>query len=240
MTQRTLDRLPLFDEKSRAYPIRTLLPSEIGRSYNWRCDLWLDQGQEGACVLFAWGHEAAARPVVLPYTNAQAFTYYNETRENDGWPMPHDGTSVLAGAQTMQRHGYLDEYRWGFSVKDDFLAVGYKGPGVYGINWYTGMFHPDSDGFLHVTGQVEGGHGILAKQTLLRWQPNILSEQKKSDNWWSFIDRNKSYFVFHNSWGQDWGQKGEAKISVADMERLRAEDGEFCIPVRRRKPVLTP
>lgn len=233
MTYRTLDRLQRFDERSRAFPVRTLLPNQIGRSYTWACNTWLDQGSEGACVLFAWGHEAAARPVILPYTDAQAFRFYEETLPRDGFPMPHEGTSVLAGAQTMQLHKYLDEYRWGFGLRDVVLAIGYKGPGVFGLDWYNGMFKPDAQGFLRLTDGIAGGHAILGNRVVLRWKPETLTAEKKSDEWWDYLDLDESFIGVHNSWGKDWGQFGNAKISFTDLDKLLNDGGEFCIPVRR-------
>jgi len=37
-----------------------------------------------------------------------------------------------------------------------------------------------------------------------------------------------------NSWGERWGQGGEAWLSFADLERLIHEEGEACGPVEKR------
>jgi hypothetical protein len=209
-----LGRLPQPDARNLDFPIRTLLPTKQPRSYTWRVGINLDQGSEGACVGFGWAHELAARPVVVPeISNNLGFDLYHEAQELDQWPgNDYDGTSVIAGAKAVQRRGHLTEYRWVESENDLALAVGYKGPVVLGVSWYSGMFRPDREGFLRPTGRVEGGHCILAYS----------------------INVKHGFYRLHNSWGPDWGVLGTAKVTRTDMARLLAEDGEGCVPVRRK------
>jgi hypothetical protein len=218
MTHPKLDRRVSFDERSRSYPIRALLaPEQIAkpRGYTWRVYTHLDQGQEGACVGFAWAQELAARPaVVAGVTNEVAEALYRQARYLDEWPgEDYDGTSVIAGAKAVTGNGYMPEYRWAFGLQDLILAIGYKGPAVLGINWYTGMFDPDSDGLLHVTGQIEGGHAILA---------DSVNVKKRLIGLW-------------NSWGPDWSpiNGAQAYVGFDDMQRLLDEQGEACVPVQR-------
>jgi hypothetical protein len=214
MTNRTFDRVVHFDDRSRAYPIRTLIRADaVPRSYTWSCDVWLDQGNEGACVGFAIAQEAAARPVVVsPITNNVAQQVYLRAKQLDQFKGEnYEGTSVLGGIKAGKDRGWYGEYRWAFGEPDLALAVGYKGPAVLGINWYDGMMDPDASGFLRVTGQIAGGHAILC---------NGYNVTKKA-------------YKVHNSWGMSWGNKGEAWISVDDMARLLGEQGEACIPVVR-------
>jgi hypothetical protein len=192
------------------------------RSYTWRCDFVLDQGVEGACVGHGFTHEMIARPVIVNKWprpnfgagNAQAFAFelYEWCRRNDEFPgEDYSGTSVAAGAKGMELAGALDEYRWTSDVDEMAVAVSHKGPVVAGINWYTGMFNPDTSNFLHKTGQLEGGHCLLINGYSLR----------------------KQAFRIHQSWGQDWGDFGEAWIDHDDMGALLEEDGEVCLPIRR-------
>lgn len=222
MTERTLDRLPEFDARSRQFPIRALVADRPRRSYTWSVDVFLDQGREGACVGFAWAHDAAARPKVVPnIDDLDAFDVYNRARQLDQWPGEgYDGTSVIAGAKALQEMGWLKSYRWAFGETDLALAVGYKGPAVLGLNWYTGMFRPDQDGFLRPTGSVEGGHAVLA-----------IGYSVKLDA-----------YLLHNSWGQGWGGQGRwgrwptngrALVRRGDMARLLSENGEACVPILR-------
>ena len=164
-----LDRLAQFDARSRAYPIRAVVGEKTPRSYTWACDAYNDQGTEGACVGFAWSHELAARPVVGWTSEADALSIYRRARQLDGWPgEDYDGTSVLAGAKAAKERGRLVSYRWGFSLDDLILAVGYTGPAVLGVNWYEGMFDTDSSGYVRATGSVAGGHAILCRGVSVR------------------------------------------------------------------------
>lgn len=209
--QRSFDRIVSFDEKSRQYPIRELVP-ERPRSYTWKCDTWLDQGYEGACVGFGWSHELAAKPKVIPVTNASARALYNQAKTLDDDPgEDYEGTSVIAGAKAVQANGYMKEYRWAFGLGDLVLAVGHAGPAVLGLNWYDSMYKPNADGFLIPNDKLAGGHCILCIG----------------------VNVSKQYFIVHNSWGKDWGDNGEAKIAFVDMDRLLHEEGEACIPVTR-------
>ena len=179
MTTRTLDRTP-----SRPDPVRIerfaaapLVEGLEPRSYTWRCDLWLDQGTEGACVGHGWTHEFAARPVVVPFPQAVpdgggfptryeaqpfAFTFYEWCRRNDEWPgEDYDGTSVAAGAKGAKLLGLVPEYRWSHDADELAVIVSRRGPVVLGIDWWTGMFRPDGRGLLHLSGKVEGGHCLL-------------------------------------------------------------------------------
>lgn len=234
--ERTLDRIYEHDPRSLAnYNIRTLLDlTKQPRSYTWGCDTYNDQGQEGACVGFSWSHELAAKPKIVP-TNAQmARDIYYRARQLDSWPgEDYDGTSVLAGAKAVMELKnsvgvpLLKEYRWAESVNDLILAVGYKGPAVLGLDWYTGMWYPGENGFVSVSGEVAGGHAILCNGF------KFVKKNTALPITWENMDRYKSYFILHNSWGYDWGWGGRCKVRVEGMEKLFAGYGEGCIPVVR-------
>lgn len=212
-----LDRLPQFDERSRAYPVTATVPEEAvykPRGYTWRCNLWLDQGREGACVGFGIAHDLHARPVEAKGIDFwYARSIYKRAQEIDPWEgEDYEGTSVLAGIKIAMRDQHYSEYRWGFGLNDLIAGVGYKGPAVLGLNWYSGMFNTNSEGFIAPTGSRTGGHCILC----------------------TAVNPKSRTFVLHNSWGQDWGNNGRALITFDHMERLLHERGEACFPVRKK------
>jgi hypothetical protein len=224
MVDRTLDRIPSKPDPVRMslFNVADLTAGLKPRSYTWNVGLWLDQGREGACVGHGWTHEAVARPVVVnswprpnfTATNPQAFAFelYRWAQDHDEWEgHNYDGTSVAAGAKGMALAGCIGEYRWTHDAYDTAVAVSRSGPAVIGVDWYTGMFNPDRFGFLNLTGRVEGGHCILV---------NGYSLPRKA-------------FRLRNSWGADWGQKGEAWLRFADLVQLLQQGGEVCIPTRR-------
>jgi hypothetical protein len=210
------------------------------RSYTWRVLFTLDQGSEGACVAHGIVHEAIAKPVPVDFAQhqlpdwaeraiktapqfpayaqapyvAQAFAFdlYDWCRRNDEWAGEnYDGTSAAAGAKGAVEAGIWGEYRWAQSADEFAVWVSRNGPGCAAIDWWTGMMQPDSDGYLRLTGQVEGGHQILVNGYSVR----------------------RDAFRVHNSWGSDWGQNGEAWIAADAMSYLRHSNGELVGPVRR-------
>jgi hypothetical protein len=219
-----LDRIVSWDERSRNYPIRSLVSMKKPRSYTWRCNAWHDQGQEGACVGFGMAHELAARPAEVKQTDASmARVLYWEAQKIDPWdggsypgasPF-YEGTSVLAGVKVVQELGYMESYRWAFGIEDLILGVGYNGPAVLGINWYEGMYNTDSDGYIHPTGNKVGGHCLLCRSISIK----------------------KQHFILRNSWGKGWGINGDCYISINDMKKLLEEDGEAVFFQRRKSMV---
>ena len=215
-TEYKLGRIPEFDNRSRGFPIRALLGApRPPRSYTWNCYAQLDQDGVGACVGFSWAAELAARPVIIKnVTNAIGMSIYKRAQQLDEWPgEDYEGSSVLGGAKAVSEYGFLDEYRWGFSLSDALEAISYHGPAVLGINWYSGMFSPGPAGIIKPTGAIAGGHAILANG----------------------ISAKKQLVRLHNSWGTDWGINGDAFLSFEDLGTLLKEEGECCIPVRRNR-----
>jgi hypothetical protein len=208
-----LDRVVQFDERSRNYPIRALVAGKPPRTRQWHCNAWLDQGSEGACVGFGWSHEFAATPAVNAVTNATAQKLYKQAQTLDEWAgEDYSGTSVIAGAKAAVADGYMREYRWAFGIDDVILALSHAGPVVLGLNWYSGMFDPDANGLITPSGNIAGGHCILALG----------------------YDSKKQLIRLHNSWGKDWGIDGECYISVNDLSTLLKDSGEACVPVGRK------
>lgn len=215
-----LGRRPQFDERSRNFPIRAMLPSVVvPRSYTWSCPVYLDQLFTSSCVGHAFSHEAAARPTKVPnLTHADAMSVYHRALQLDEWEGEDDsGTSIIAGVKACVERGWYTGYRWAFGIADVIAALGYKGPVVLGINWYEGMGETDDNGFIHVTGEVLGGHGILANAV------NIKEKKVR----------------LHNNWSSQWGYGGDCFISFADLHRLLGEQGEACVPLGRKLPLLT-
>ncbi len=221
VSDKRLARLVHFDKRSKKFPIRKLVAGQKPRTYTWGCDTVLDQGTEGACVGASCTHELIAKPKPIKGLNmkfAREQVYW-EAQKIDDWAggsypgakPSYEGTSVLCGVKVLQKLGYIQEYRWSFSMDDLILAVGHVGPAILGVNWYEGMFEPSSCGCLHVTGQLSGGHAILCRG----------------------VNVKEKTFLLHNSWGKAWGNNGTAKVTFEEMDRLIHESGEACIPLVR-------
>jgi hypothetical protein len=237
MTHRTLDRLPSRPHpRMAAYSARLLTNGKGPRSYSWGCPAWLDQGQEGACVGFAWAHEAAARPVVRSdATTDLAHRLYRYAQDHDYWPgNDYDGTSVDGGAQAARHHGLIGAWYWASSAEEALEVVGRKGPAVFGTGWWTGMFDTDANGYIHRTGQEEGGHAILWNRVRIVFPASVPTGLRWRTGWLNYIDHGRSWIGLHNSWGPGWGQGGECRLSIADFVYLFSAGGEVCVPQQRK------
>jgi hypothetical protein len=179
----------------------------------WQSDLWWgDQGSTPQCVGYAWAHWFDDGPITHrgPYPSVNPSIIYTEAQKLDEWPGEnYAGTSVRGGAKYLKASGKIRSYLWAFNVTTLINTVLSVGPVVVGTNWYTGMFYPDRNGLIRISGRIAGGHA---------YQING-------------VDTVTQRFRIKNSWGKSWGQQGHAFISFTDMTRLINERGEICLAV---------
>lgn len=225
---RKLDWTPQFDERSRQYGIREVIRrgTTVPRPVLWQEGVALDQGSEGACVGFAWMGEALAEPAMpepqpmVAAANRRAISYYKMAQKLDDFPgEDYSGTSVLAGAKVMKREGWIEGYRWCFSIDEVRDAVIKEGPVVIGIPWFESMYETDSNGLVRIHGQLVGGHAIF----LTGYVPNM-----------SIAGQTLDVFRWRNSWGTSYGLGGSAFISYQDLAELLSQQGEACVPTGRK------
>jgi hypothetical protein len=218
------------DRRSLNYLVDAVLPKELEEApKRWTPGWTLNQRREGACVGFGWVQEmmTSPRPFTPPsveYANQYASGYYHECLLNDEFQGEADeGTSVLAGAQTAVRRGYLGSYRWGTNVNDVRRSLISLGPVVIGIPWYSDMYFTRQSGLLDVTGDLVGGHCI------------VLDEFHPSKRL-QYEDYDKRYRVygFHNSWDDDYGNKGRGYFTEEQLIYLTSRWAELCIPMERK------
>src|SRR5690348_16115630 len=204
------------DPRSRNFAARSIVPStaRFKRVWSSRKEGPLDQGQEGACVGFSCAGELAAKPAAYDVDNSTALKIYEAARAVDSSEGRNfsSGATVLAGMKACQRANYFSKYVWCFGLDDTINWIVRRGPVVLGINWYSGMFKPDRDGLLRVSGSIAGGHAILA------------------NGFWPAHPKFGDVLVLTNSWGSDWGLNGRCFIPVEDVRRLLSEDGEVAAP----------
>lgn len=135
---------------------------------------------------------------------------YAEAQKIDGWPMPHDGSSVRAGAKVLQTIGYIQSYVWADSIDTIKIYILQNGPVIIGSNWTANMMQPDNNNFVHATGNVVGGHAFC----LVGYSSKLTA------------------FRILNSWGRGWGNQGRAWISEQDMASLFSNQAEACAAIQ--------
>lgn len=208
-----LGRIPQFDETSRlfrAVPQKgTLLPI----TKTWRRGEPYDQGSLPQCVAYAGKGvlNTAPNSGLAPYavrTKYSTQQFYDGAQRRDEWPGEnYDGTSALGLGKYLTEVGIIKSYTWCFGLNDVLLALSYQGPVAIGVNWYTGMFTPNTSGVLNITGAVEGGHEVelIGIHTGLRC------------------------VIGMNSWGMGWGDRGRFYLRYEDLDRLLSEQGDAVV-----------
>lgn len=151
---------------------------------------------------------------MLPVDDGTGRALYREAQavdraEGRWWP---EGASVLAGAKAVRAAGHMESYRWAFGADQLAVAVSWQGPAVIGIPWHRSMYTADRAGYLHPDGDVVGGHAILVRGY------NVAARR----------------FLLRNSWGASFGKGGDCYLSHADMAALLADQGDACVPIRRK------
>lgn len=244
-----------------AYPISALFEAADPPlvTNEWPIGPRLDQGREGACVGFGWTAELMSEPVrVTGAGQNTARPLYYELQRRDEFPggeypgaSPRQGgTSVEIGAKLLTEVGHYREYRWARTEEDIARAVGHVGPVVIGVNWYTGMRDPGTDGFIRPTGQIVGGHCVLIYGVVVdRNSPDFpigptpdnppqpdprrpRPRRRRPTPTPAPTSGPTGFYRIQNSWGEKWGQNGTCLLSRTDMAKLLNERGVACLPVR--------
>lgn len=209
-----LGRVPSpLDVRDGLYPMSASLPAAAAvlPSYRyWTPGPILNQGSTPHCVGFAWAQWMQATPVRTPGGNVLGHTIYADCKLIDGIPGV-DGTYVRAGAKVLDSEGRVAEYRWAQTLDDLQRWILSRGPVVVGTNWYQTMSQPDArSGLMVAQGAVIGGHAYLLRG----------------------YSRLRKQFRVVNSWGESWGQGGQAWIDESTMWALIAS-GEAVAAVER-------
>jgi len=172
-----------------------------------------DQGNTPHCVGFGWAHWLAATPIVqwLDPHGIYGLALYLDEWEGEA----DEGTSVRAGAKVLQQLGIVERYDWAYTVDGAAQWLLEKGPVVFGLPWTEDMCVPDAKGLIRPTGEIAGGHCILANSVSTKTELIGLS----------------------NSWGTGWGIKGKCFIGFDDLHKLLRQDGEACLATERAAKV---
>lgn len=222
-----LKRHVYHDSRSRLFSFDTKGRSIVSVTHTRFINI-LDQGQVGACTGFAGIGTLGSNPLyktsstnnIYPLTQSGALKLYSDAQVIDGrgpYPPNDNGSYGLSIAKALQNAGLISGYQHTFSLNNALLALT-TNPILVGINWYQGMFKPDPDGRVRITGLLAGGHQVMARQ----------------------IDAPKSRIWFDNSWGPNWGVRGRFYLTFTDFGTLLNQQGDVIVLLPKTGPTPTP
>jgi hypothetical protein len=192
---------------------------------HWHAPKALDQGDSSACV----GHAAHQLLKCSPIRNTKnipgPFDIYRASQLVDEWPgaePDYFGTSVRASVKVLKAQGYISAYRWAFDAATCVNHLLTVGPIIIGVDWYSEMFNPNSEGYIRPAGQLVGGHAVLICGC------NTIAKNP---------DKSSGFVVGLNSWSEQWGIKGRFKLSMTDFDQLIRAQGEAAAVQEVYKPV---
>jgi C1A family cysteine protease len=208
------------DHNFLAAAIAPVPSSSLTRKRHFVPPAW-DQGSTPQCVAYSGlmllqaGH---VRNKAVAASNAQGF--YDACQDVDGFPRPHDGSTIRAAMKVLQAQGYVEEYRWAYTVQDVAQWILTVGPAHLGTVWLNSMFDVTSyrgNKWIawDANSGLAGGHAYL---------PFGVDLNKRCP------DGATGAFEMQNSWGESWSDKGRAWLSFKVMAALLAEDGEAACP----------
>ena len=206
------------DGRDTFYPLEKIMgvERENAISKNWLPGPVLNQGPTSSCVGHACFQLQVSEPVVLLPPRLGPFDIYGEARKIDEWQDNDDvdgGTSVRAGLNVLRNHGIIDSYYWAQDAEQCLEFILKFGPLVFGTSWTTGMFDPDPNGYVVPIGSLAGGHAYFGYRA----------------------DLAKREIIFRNSWDVTYGQGGDFRMRLEDVQDLM-EDGGCAAAVREIQP----
>lgn len=208
------------DPASREYPFAlTLAPSVLHDVMHHRYGSIFNQGQLGSCTGNAAAGAVNSAPLHVARRTlheADALKLYELATVLDGLPgqyPPDDtGSSGLAAAKAAKQSGYISRYLHAFTVEEAVSAL-QKGPVITGIDWYEGFDRPSPEGHVSISGQIRGGHEVVARGYTVA--PTL----------------DDSLVWLDNSWGTSYGKAGHFCFTVGTWRQLLADQGDATILV---------
>lgn len=184
----------------------------------------LDQGKEGACT--GYGLATVVNYLLRTRTRepsdivASADMLYRLARRYDEWPGEnYDGSSARGAMKGWHKHGVCTAATWTSARKRLTAKVSdeaVKNP----LGAYCRVNHKDlvamhcaitETGILYATANVHEGWDSVGKNGIIP-----LTEQLLGGHAFAIVAYDEQGLWIQNSWGEDWGKGGFARISYDD------------------------
>lgn len=229
--QRTLDARPdTLDFRDTMYvPTLVEVPPEIPlEAYLSHAVPVLDQGKEGACTGFGLAtvaHYLLKRRRSQPdATRVSPRMIYQLAKRYDEWPgEDYSGSSARGAMKGWHKHGICAEKLWPYDPKkpDAKLTLARTADAVRRpLGAYFRVNHKDlvamhaaisEVGVLYATGMVHAGWNNPGRNGVIPY-----SEAVQGGHAFAIVAYDREGFWIQNSWGEDWGRRGFARVSYDD------------------------
>lgn len=218
---RRLGRHIEHDPRSLSFA-QGVLPRPAIKSQQWTRRIpILNQGDLGSCTANAsagwagtdniWRQGLTALDGVT-IDEEWAVKFYSIETRLDGIPgeyPPNDtGSSGLAAGKTLRKLGLCSKYLHGFNFHAVEAAL-QNGPVLLGLPWHEDMMDADEHGNIKITGDVVGGHEIVADG----------------------LDVEGRRVRIANSWGDSYGENGWFYLTYDQLDELLQDQGDCTAPV---------
>jgi C1A family cysteine protease len=190
----------------------------------------LDQGVEGSCTGFGLATVAnyllMRRQQVPDSTQVSARMFYELARRYDEWPgVQYSGSSARGAMKGWQKHGVCSREDWDYNSNDavtyaDFTQARMEAARQRPLGAYFRVNHKDliamhaaiaEVGVLYATATVHAGWQTVGENGIIYPSDEILGGHA-----FAIVGYDRYGFWLQNSWGEDWGRGGMARVSYDD------------------------
>lgn len=212
----------------------------------------LDQGSEGACTGFAlaavinflnFDSLAEKNRDKKDFAGVSPWMLYAMAKRYDRWPgEDYSGSSARGAMKGWFRHGVCTEAQWPGSKEPKGLKL-QDATSLLPLGAYYRVEHRDLNalhaalnevGIVYVSLAVHAGWEKVGPQGLVPYNPDF---PMVGGHAIALVGYDQEGFLFQNSWGPDWGNKGFGKVTYDDW-LANASDAWVCqIGIRVRAAV---
>lgn len=183
----------------------------------------LDQGSEGACTGFGLAtvvnYLLRTRDVTPDNTVASPYLLYHLARRYDEWPGEnYSGSSARGAMKGWHKHGICSVELYG--PKGKITGSVAEDCANRPLGAYFRVNHRDiiamhaaitEVGILYATSQVHSGWNKVGRDGKIEFEDQMLGGHA-----FAIVAYDKEGFWLQNSWGEDWGKGGFARITYDD------------------------
>jgi hypothetical protein len=211
------------EEDWRAEP--SLLRAARGKDWlYWTSGPLQDQGATPHCVEYSTRGLLEASPARNKTKTIPRGSIYGWCQKNDEWSgEADDGTSVHAAMKWLKQNSYIESYEWARTAEEAHAHLMTRGPLVIGTTWYEHMSYVDEFGYARISGANYGGHAYMIRG----------GNRNKKDPVTGVVGACK----IRNSWGLEYGDKGESWINWKDFQDLIDDWGEIAMPIELKRHI---